>query len=118
VVAAPLTDLPIGLRLGIAFGGVFVLMAVMAVFATMNLARSNQRMTHIVEGNSKQSAQVSQMIDSVAQRSIAIRNLALLTDPGLKDAERQTIVRAAHEYTVAETELLALITRFDASEAE
>ena len=118
LLAAPLTDLRIGLRLGIAFGGVFVLMAAMAVFATMNLAQSNQRMTHIVEGNSRQSVLVSQMIDSVAQRSIAIRNLALLTDPGLKDAERQTIAGAAHDYTVAETELLAVITRFDASEAE
>jgi methyl-accepting chemotaxis protein len=115
---APLTDLRIGLRLGIAFGGVLVLMAAMAVFATMNLAQSNQRMTHIVEGNSRQSLLVSQMIDSVAQRSIAIRNRALLTDPGLKDTERQTIAGAARDYTVAETELLAVIARFDASEAE
>ena len=118
LLAAPLTDLRIGLRLGIAFGGVFILMAAMAVFATMNLALSNQRMTHIVEGNSRQSVLVSQMIDSVAQRSIAIRNLALLSDPGLKDAERQTIAAAAQDYAAAEKELLAVITRFDASEAE
>jgi methyl-accepting chemotaxis protein len=118
LLAAPLTDLRIGLRLGIAFGGVFILMAAMAVFATMNLALSNQRMTHIVEGNSRQSVLVSQMIDSVAQRSIAIRNLALLSDPALKDAERQTIAAAAQDYAAAEKELLAVITRFDASEAE
>ena len=106
LLAAPLTDLRIGLRLGIAFGGVFILMAAMAVFATMNLALSNQRMTHIVEGNSRQSVLVSQMIDSVAQRSIAIRNLALLSDPALKDAERQTIAAAAQDYAAAEKELL------------
>ncbi|MFM1988845.1 MAG: hypothetical protein RJA99_1802 [Pseudomonadota bacterium] len=116
--AAPLNDLPIGARLGISFGGVFLLMAAMAVFATLHLAQSNRRLTHIVEGNSQQAAQVARMIDSVAQRSIAIRNLALLSDPALKDAERRAIADAAEVYSAAERELLARIARFDASEAE
>jgi methyl-accepting chemotaxis protein len=118
LLAAPMRDVSIGARLGVAFGGVFVLMAVMAVFATLHLAEANRRMTHVVEGNSQQIARVNQMIESVAQRSIAIRNLALLSDPALKEDERKSIEDASRAYATAESELLALIERFDASEAE
>ena len=118
VLAYPFVDLPIGARLGFAFGGVFVLMATMAVFATIHLGQTNSRITHMAEGFSRQSAQVGRMMESVAQRAIAIRNLALLKDDELRQAERKAIQEAAAEYTEAEATLIALIERFDASEAE
>ena len=109
---------PIGPRLALSFGGVFMLMAVMAGFATLQLSQMNARMSHIIEGNNQQIARVNTMIDSVSQRAIAIRNLTLLTDPDLKKQEQQSIEEASKAYASAEKELLALIDRYDASEAE
>ena len=116
--AAPLLNLRIGVRLAWAFAGVFLLMATMAVFATLNMADMNQRMIHITEGNNQQIASVTAMIESVSQRAIALRNIALLTDADLKKQELASIDEAAKAYSDAETRLLALIVRFNASEAE
>ena len=116
--ASPLLNLRIGVRLALAFAGVFFLMAVMAVFATLNMADMNRRMVHITEGNNQQIASVNAMMESVNQRAIALRNLALLKDADLKKQELASIDEAAKAYGEAETKLLALIERFDASEAE
>jgi len=117
-ICSPLLNLSIGWRLALAFLGVFVLMTVMAVFATYNMYEMNKRMAHITESNNQQIDRVNQMIDSVSQRAIAVRNLTLLTDPELKKEELASIELAAKEYSKAESELLALIEKFDASEAE
>ena len=114
----PLMNLRIGPRLGLAFSGVFVLMAAMAFVATARMAEMNERMTHITQSNNRQIARVNQMIDSVNQRAIAVRNLTLLTDEGLKKQELQAYDDAAKDYAEAETDLLALIAKYDASEAE
>ena len=113
--AAWLQHLPIGPRLAISFGGVFLLMAGMAAFATMQLAQMNSRMAHITEGNNQQIARVNTMIESVSARAIAIRNLTLLSDADLKKAELQAIEAANASYVGAEKELLDLIERYDAS---
>lgn len=114
----PVNNLSIGIRLSAAFLGVFVLMAVMAVFASYEMFRMNERMSHITEGNNQQIARVNVMIDSVSQRAIAVRNLTLLKDPALKKEELDAIEKSAKEYTQAEVELIALIEKYDASEAE
>ena len=113
-----LQHLPIGPRLAISFGGVFLLMAAMAAFATMQLAQMNSRMAHITEGNNQQIARVNTMIEAVSARAIAVRNLTLLSDADLKKAELQAIEAANASYVGAEKELLDLIQRYDASEAE
>ncbi len=113
-----LSRLRIGLRLGLAFTGVFVLMAVMAAFATWRMADMNARMTTITAGNFEQAARVSRMVHSVSERSIAIRNLAMLQDPELRKQEQQALADAAAAYAAAEGELLALMERFKPSEAE
>ena len=116
--AGPLLNLPIGARLAIAFAGVFVLMAAMAVFATLRMADMQHRMAHITEGNNQQIASVNAMIDSVSQRAITLRNLALMTDPDLRKEEFQALEASAQNYKKAEADLLQLIERFSASEAE
>ena len=116
--AAWLQQVPIGPRLAISFGGVFILMAAMAAFATIQLAQLNSRMAHITEGNNQQIARVNTMIEAVSARAIAIRNLTLLSDADLKKAELQAIEAANASYVGAEKELLELIQRYDASEAE
>jgi len=116
--AGPLLNLRIGMRLTIAFAGVFVLMATMAVFATLRMADMQQRMAHITEGNNQQIASVNAMIYSVSQRAITLRNLALLADPDLRKEEFQTLDESAKVYKKAEADLLVLIERFNASEAE
>jgi methyl-accepting chemotaxis protein len=113
-----LLDLRIGTRLMLAFGGVFLVMATMALFAILHMADMNSRMAHITGGNNRQIAAVNLMIDSVSQRAIAIRNLTLLSDKDLKKQELQAIEDAGKHYAKAESDLLALIDRYDASEAE
>jgi methyl-accepting chemotaxis protein len=114
----PLLQQRIGIRLALAFGGVFLLMGVMAVFATLHLAEMNRRMAHITDGNNQQIARVNLMIDSVSQRAIAVRNLTMLTEAELKQQELEAMKQAEQTYTKAEAELLDLIERFNASEAE
>jgi ABC-type branched-subunit amino acid transport system substrate-binding protein len=113
-----LLDLRIGTRLMLAFGGVFIVMATMALFAILHMANMNERMSHITGGNNQQIAAVNVMIDSVSQRAIAIRNLTLRSDKDLKQQELQAIEEAGKAYAKAETDLQALIERYDASEAE
>jgi methyl-accepting chemotaxis protein len=115
---SPILNLSIGMRLALAFLGVFVLMTVMAVFTSYNMHEMNMRMAHITEGNNQQIERVNRMIESVSQRAIAVRNLTLLTDPALKKEELASIELASKEYSNAESELLALIEKYDASEAE
>lgn len=115
---APLTNMRIGLRLSLAFCGVFVLMAGMGLFASFQMAQMSKRMAQVTEGNNQQIARVNVMIDSVSQRAIAVRNLTLLADPALKQEELAAINESAKGYTAAENELLALIEKFNASEAE
>ena len=114
----PLLQQRIGVRLALAFGGVFVLMAMMAVFATLHLADLNRRMAHITGDNNQQIARVNQMVDSVSQRAIAVRNLTMLTEPELKQQELDAMKQAEQAHTKAETELLELIERLSGSEAE
>ena len=114
----PLLKLRIGPRLALAFSGVFLLMAAMAVFATLRLSEINDRMAHITQNNNLQIARASQMIDSVRQRAVAIRNLTMLSDADLKKAELASIEEAAKRYETAKQDLHALIQRYDASEAE
>jgi methyl-accepting chemotaxis protein len=116
--ASPLLNLRIGIRLRLAFGGVMVLMVVMAMFANERLAQSHRHMVHITEGNMPQIARVNEMIDSVSQRAVAVRNLALLTEADLKKQELQAMEEAGRAYARAEEELLKLIEQHDASEAE
>jgi methyl-accepting chemotaxis protein len=117
-VLSPFLSLRIGLRLTLAFVGVFVLMVVMAAFATLQMSAANERMAHITEGTNQQIARVNVMIDSVGQRAIAVRNLTMLGDADLKKTERESIGEAALAYAEAEKELLALIDRYNASEGE
>jgi len=114
----PLLSLRIGVRLSFAFCGVFVLMAVMAIFASTRLAEMHSRLVHITESNNRQIAQVHQMVDSVNLRAIAVRNIALMKDAELKKTELAAMSDAAKAYAGAETELLALIARYNVSEAE
>jgi len=114
----PLLNLRIGVRLALAFSGVFMLMAVMAGFATLRMSQMNDRMGHITQGNNQQIARVNVMIDSVSRRAIALRNLTLQTEPDLKKAELDAMAQANQAYGDAEKDLLTLIERFNASEAE
>jgi methyl-accepting chemotaxis protein len=114
----PLLKLRIGPRLAFAFAGVFLLMAAMAVFATLRLSEINERLAHITEGNNLQIARANQMIDSVRQRAVAIRNLTMLADAEARKAELASIEEATKRYETARQDLHALIERYDASEAE
>jgi methyl-accepting chemotaxis protein len=118
VLMSPFVNLHIQTRLTVCFGGVFLLMAAMGIFATLRMSQTNARMTMIVQSNNMQIARVNQMIYSVGTRSVALRNLALLKDPEARQKELEILKDEARDYASAETDLLALIAKYDASEAE
>ena len=114
----PLLNLRIRTRLFLAFSGVFVLMLVLAGYASLRMDAMKDRLTHVTQSNNQQVAQVTKMIYSVSQRAIALRNLALLKDPELKKQELEAIDKAGKDYAESYAKLLELIKTFDASEAE
>jgi methyl-accepting chemotaxis protein len=114
----PFLNLRIGTRLRLAFAGIFLLMVVLAVFANNRLAEAHQQMAHITEGNMQQIARANQMIEAVTKKGTAIRNLLLLTDEESKKSELDDMREADKVYLEAEKELIDLIGRYDASEAE
>jgi methyl-accepting chemotaxis protein len=115
---APLSNLRIRTRLILAFAGVFVLMLAMAGFAIARLAAMDRQLDHITHGNNQQIARVTKMIDSVNQRAVAVRNLALLKDADARKAELAAIQAAEASYAKAEQELITLMDRYATAEAE
>jgi methyl-accepting chemotaxis protein len=114
----PFLNLRIGTRLRLAFAGIFVLMVVLAVFANNRLAEANAQMAHITEGNMQQIARANLMIEAVNKKGMAVRNLLLLSDAEMKKSELDDMLEADRVYGEAEKELVALIGKYDASEAE
>ncbi|MDH4391016.1 MAG: methyl-accepting chemotaxis protein [Aquabacterium sp.] len=115
---SPLLNLRIRTRLTLAFSGVFVLMLVLAGYSALRMVDMKDRLAHVTQSNNQQIAQVTRMIYAVSQRAIALRNLAMLSDPDLKKQELDAIDKAGKDYADAYAKLLGLIKQFDASEAE
>jgi len=80
-------NLKIGVRLAMGFAVVLVLMVTMAVLGLARMAGVQDRLREVIDVNNAQGQQLLAMQSAVTDTSIAVRNLALLTDKGAMQRE-------------------------------
>ncbi|MFJ3047343.1 methyl-accepting chemotaxis protein [Herbaspirillum chlorophenolicum] len=108
----------VGVRLGLGFSWVIVLLALVTAFGIYNMHQVQSRFNTVVEVKNPQSALVKTMLDTVAERSISLRNLMLPASN--EDVERETayIVEQAGQYQKAAADLQQLFDAFPGTTAE
>jgi methyl-accepting chemotaxis protein len=95
----------VGARLGLGFAWVLLLLLVVTVFGLYNMAQMQQRFLDVVSVNNPEAKLVTEMIGTVQERSISLRNLML--QGGADDIEREAayIGQQTKKYQVAEQQL-------------
>ena len=64
------TNLKIGMRLGLGFGLVLILMAIISTIATMRISELNSDITDVVQGSMPKAAMANNLLDN-ARRFVA-----------------------------------------------
>jgi methyl-accepting chemotaxis protein len=98
-------NMKVGVRLALGYALVLLLLAVIVGVALVKMQQMNERMRNITEMNNLQTALAGAMQDSVTDRAIALRNLALLTDPDAMRPEAERIRKQEAAYADAKTRL-------------
>ena len=113
-----LKNMKIGGRLALTFATVFALMIAMAVVALTRMSELNDRVTSITQVNNKQLDAAAKMAYTVLDRSIAVRNLALMSDQDEMKSQVARIADQAAIYGKAEDEINRLLRDFDGTAEE
>ncbi|WP_320535036.1 methyl-accepting chemotaxis protein [Robbsia andropogonis] len=92
-------------RLAIGFGSVLFLLVTVALAGFYGLSSIHSRLDSIARVNNDESKYAKDMKSSVADRAIAIRNIALLTDPAGLAQESKRVERQKKVYANAEEAL-------------
>ncbi|HEY8607964.1 MAG TPA: methyl-accepting chemotaxis protein [Noviherbaspirillum sp.] len=111
-----MANMKVGTRLASGFGLVIFLLLVVTWLGISRMSQMQARIDHITQVNNAQIQIVTELRATVFDRMIAIRNIALLTDPAgmAVEAERMKVQQA--KYDAAEQRLAAMLAR-DASGA-
>jgi methyl-accepting chemotaxis protein len=80
----------VGTRLGLGFAWVVLLLVLVTGFGIFNMHQVQGRFTHVVEVKNPESALVKEMLETVGERSISLRNLMLPAAPEDVDIEAHT----------------------------
>jgi len=86
----------VGLRLGIGFGAVALIVVMVVLMSLQGLAADQRQLGDLVEGVNVRADMARQLRQAVDRRAIAARNLVLLEDKAALQAEQKAVV-AAHE---------------------
>jgi methyl-accepting chemotaxis protein len=105
-----ISNLKIGVRLGLAFGLVLLLMMTLALIGTSRMARINASLDGIVNDNNIQIKAITEMRQSVMSIGLATRNMALTTDPDQKARAGDRIADDRDEYNAYVETLGRLVT--------
>jgi methyl-accepting chemotaxis protein len=108
-----ISNLKIGVRLGLAFGLVLVLMMTQALIGTSRMASINASLDGIVNDNNIQIKAITEMRQSVMSIGLATRNMALSTDSDQKALEGDRIADDRDEYNAYVETLGRLVTSAD-----
>lgn len=95
----------IGMRLGLGFGLVFLLMIVMIFMGIQKMGEIQYKLDRIVKVNNLRVNLANQMLDEVHIVSRVIRTVALLDDVNKKNAERKKIDESRAKYDEASKKL-------------
>jgi methyl-accepting chemotaxis protein len=99
------TGMKVGSRLGLGFGGVVLLLVLVTAFGIYNMHQVQGRFNTVVNIKNPEGALVKDMMDTVAERSISLRNLMLPAAPEDVDVEAQYIDGQSLKYKMAAQKL-------------
>ncbi|WP_307732472.1 methyl-accepting chemotaxis protein [Massilia sp. MB5] len=98
-------DLKIGARIGGGFVILLLLVVLMAIMGMVRMGQIQDQLLDIAKVNNVEAQLLIKMHDSILDRSVATRNLVLLTDMNEMKPEAAIIEEAEKKYREAETEL-------------
>jgi len=104
-----LVNMKVGVRLGLGFGLLLVLMIVMAVLGLSRITQIKDNLDGIVEHDVVAIGNVNEMREAVNAIAIATRNIVLLTDPESIAAEARRIDSAWKYYAATASTLSSMV---------
>ncbi|MFZ5523224.1 MAG: methyl-accepting chemotaxis protein [Pseudomonadota bacterium] len=104
-----LVNLKVGVRLGLGFGLLLVLMTVMAVLGMSRIDKIKNNLDNIVEHDVAAMSNVTEMREAVNAIAIATRNIVMLTDAEQIAAETMRIDSAWKYYDSTATSLSSMV---------
>ncbi len=100
-------------RLGLGFGLVFALLLTMTALGLHNMGRSQASLDRIVHVNNVETRLALDMRATLNARMIALRNVALTSEPAVLQAEKAALRQQAARYAQAQRELTTLFAAHD-----
>jgi len=100
-----LTNMKVGMRLGLGFALVLVLLVVVTVVGIVNMARIQNRLDHVVSVNNVVTRLVVDMRNNVSERVTSLRTLTLMTDPADMEPELNRFKEQTAKYDALQQKL-------------
>ena len=105
-----LKNMKIGVRLGLGFGVVVLLLLFTAYIGVSRMAQIHGNLTEIAEVNVPETEAVQKMVSAINRSSTIVRNLILVTsDQGMRE-EKVKLAAARADYNAAESDLEKLFS--------
>ena len=105
-----LANMKVATRLGVGFGLVAALLALVAGLGVNRMAQMQDRVNEITQVNSVEARLAATMDLTVTERALALRNLILLTEPKEMQGEIERIATQEKKYADAQNELGAMFS--------
>src|SRR5476649_533949 len=113
-----LANMKVATRLGVGFGLVAALLALVAGLGVNRMAQMQDRVNEITQINSVEARLAATMDLTVTERALALRNLILLTEPKEMQVEIERIAVQEKKYTEAQEQLGAMFRTNAGTEPE
>jgi methyl-accepting chemotaxis protein len=102
-----LSNMKVGMRLGLGFALVLVLMVILTVVGVVRMAQIQNRLDHVVSVNNVVTRLVVDMRNNVSERVTALRTLTLMTDPADMEPELNRFKEQTAKYDGFQQKLAA-----------
>jgi methyl-accepting chemotaxis protein len=100
-----LSNMKVGMRLGLGFALVLVLMVILTVVGVVRMAQIQNRLDHVVSVNNVVTRLVVDMRNNVSERVTSLRTLTLMTDPADMEPELNRFKEQTGKYDALQAKL-------------
>jgi methyl-accepting chemotaxis protein len=100
-----LSNMKVGMRLGLGFALVLVLMVILTVVGVVRMAQIQNRLDHVVSVNNVVTRLVVDMRNNVSERVTSLRTLTLMTDPADMEPELNKFKEQTGKYDALQQKL-------------